>query len=241
MSKLSWSQMNELMWRQRLGGVFAAPLHLRHGNNLSCQVSAEPLALPSLVIIVYLPCQSPASASHSSICMGSLHAAALLAAGSLPVLLLPPSFVLCCAATTGDCGHAAGSVRSCFFFVCLFCAIVLKVHMVISHCCALGFLLGSTEVYFGTTLLSVNLVKLAIYVVDLVVLEETGGEMRVLNVKLKTVKGRGGAWHYCSLGVLMARAQLATFLMARCGTTVTFWFGRVCAASPHAHWDVVFP
>lgn len=123
------------MRRHRLSGVLAAPLHLRHGNNLSCQVSAEPLALASLVIIVYLPCQSPGSPSHSSICMGSLHAAAPLAAGSLPVPLLPPLFVLCYAATTGDCGDAAGIFRSCLFF---FCSIVLIVHVVISHSCALG-------------------------------------------------------------------------------------------------------
>lgn len=75
---------------------------------------------------------------------------------------------------------------------------------------------------------------------------------------MSKLKGRGGAWHYSclaqgvqgSLGIL--RSSLAVngsrtighfYLMARCGdgATVTFSLGRLCAASPQAHWDVVFP
>lgn len=70
----------------------------RHGNNLFCQVSQECFALASLVIIVYLSCQSSRSPRCSSICMGSLHALAHW----LRALAVPRCQPLFCAVTTGD-------------------------------------------------------------------------------------------------------------------------------------------
>lgn len=148
---------------------FTAPLHLRHGNNLSCQVSAEPLALASLVIIVYLPCQSAGSPSHSSICMGSLHTAAPLAAGSLPILRC--HHLLFCAMLQQQVIAATQLELSgvvCFLVFCI--DSVKSAHGDKAQLCAgaLGSPLGLIDVYFGTTRVSIASlkVKLAIYVLE---------------------------------------------------------------------------